>query len=142
MNVYSSTSISALGIAAHEAGHALQHAKGYAPLWLRSFMYPVSSFGSSLAWILFIIGIFMKSGLLMDIGIVLYGAAVVFTIVTLPVEFNASSRALAYLRSSGTLSSNERGGAKKVLSAAAMTYVAAAAMAVLSLIRLLVLRDR
>lgn len=143
--VYDSTSVAALGVAAHEAGHALQHDEGYVFLGMRSIMYPVAAFGSSAAWPLFLIGfLFGGGGLawLMDLGILLFMVAVMFYIVTLPVEFNASSRALAALEGGGYLTTNELRGARKVLGAAALTYVAAAAMAVLQLVRLLILRDR
>lgn len=144
--VHDSASVAALGVAAHEAGHALQHDEGYVFLGMRSVMYPVAAFGSNAAWPLFVIGLIFghDSGLawLMDIGILLFMVAVMFYIVTLPVEFNASSRALAALDNGGYLSATELRGARKVLGAAAMTYVAAAAMAVMQLIRLLILRDR
>ena len=142
--VYGSNSLAALGVAAHETGHALQHATGYAPLGIRSSLVPAAQVGSTLAWPLFFGGlIFAKSGLgiLMDIGIWLYVAAVIFTLVTLPVEFNASRRAVQLLQSEGFVDSSEVAGTKAVLNAAAMTYVAAAAMAIMTLIRLLILRD-
>ncbi|MBN1384787.1 MAG: zinc metallopeptidase [Elusimicrobia bacterium] len=140
-DIYSGTSIAALGIAAHEAGHAIQHSKGYAPLNIRNAVYPVASFGSNFAFILFFLGFFfMGSKLLMDIGIFLYLGAVLFTVITLPVEFNASKRAIAILASGNYLQTEELGYARKVLNAAAMTYVAATAMAVVQLIRMLVLR--
>lgn len=144
--VHDSTSVAALGVAAHEAGHALQHDEGYLFLGMRSVMYPVAAFGSSAAWPLFFIGFIFGGGSglawLMDLGILLFMVAVMFYIVTLPVEFNASSRALAALEGGGYLTTNELRGARKVLGAAALTYVAAAAMAVLQLVRLLILRDR
>jgi hypothetical protein len=133
-----------LGVAAHETGHALQHATGYAPLGIRSTLVPAAQIGSTLAWPIFIGGlIFAKSGLsvLMDIGILLYVAAVIFTLITLPVEFNASRRAVQLLKGEGFIDSSEVAGTKAVLNAAAMTYVAAAAMAIMTLIRLLILRD-
>lgn len=142
--VYSSNSLAALGVAAHETGHALQHATGYAPLGIRSTLVPAAQIGSTLAWPIFIGGlIFAKSGLsiLMDIGILLYVAAVIFTLITLPVEFNASRRAVQLLKGEGFIDSSEVAGTKAVLNAAAMTYVAAAAMAIMTLIRLLILRD-
>ena len=139
--VYRSTSIAALGVAAHETGHAIQHGTSYYPLMLRNSFVPVVNFGSSLALPVFFIGlIFVHSTLMMDIGIVLYTAAVAFHMVTLPVELNASRRAIGLLSSQGYLSAEEVGPAKKVLNAAAWTYVAATAMAVMTLIRLLVLR--
>jgi len=146
--VYGSDSIAALGVAAHETGHALQHASGYPGIVLRTALVPAAQFGSSLAMPLFFIGFIFTLGrggplsILMDIGILLYVAAVAFTLVTLPVEYNASSRALALLREGGYVSRDELAGVKKVLGAAALTYVAAAAMAILTLIRLLILRGR
>jgi len=140
-DVYASTSLAALGVAAHETGHAIQHAAEYAPLNIRQALFPVANIGSSWGFWLFLIGMFISSfSFLMDIGILLFAGAVLFQIVTLPVEFNASSRALAQLSSGGYLRADEISGAKKVLHAAALTYVAAAAMAVLQLIRLLLIR--
>jgi len=141
--VYGSPSLAALGIAAHEAGHAIQHHSGYAPLHLRNAIYPVANLGSSLAFPLFFIGfIFSRQGpsLLMDIGILLFAGAVVFSLLTLPVEFNASRRAMGLLREGGYLKEDELQGARKVLSAAALTYVAATAMAAVQLLRLFLLR--
>ena len=140
--VYYSDSVAALGVAAHETGHALQHGHGYLPLSLRSHFVPVASFGSSLAWPLFFIGFFFSSSLsfLMDLGIVFFSAAVLFHVVTLPVEFNASRRALAILGGQRYLTEGETKAAGKVLHAAAWTYVAAATMAIMQLIRMLVLR--
>lgn len=137
--VYYGRSIAAVGIAAHEAGHALQHAQSYAPLMLRNVMYPVSSFGSFLAWPLFFIGLIFSSPLLLKAGIILFSLAVLFTVVTLPVEFNASNRALHALATGGFLDSEEIRATRKVLSAAALTYVAAAAMAILQLLRMFLL---
>lgn len=132
--VYSGDSIASVGVAAHEAGHAIQHAHGYAPLKLRSALVPISSLGSNLAWPLLIIGfIFMAQSLILA-GIIFFSLAVLFQIVTLPVEFNASSRALQALPASGILSDTEVSGARKVLSAAALTYVAAATAAILQLV--------
>lgn len=142
--VYSSHSLAALGIAAHEAGHAIQHHNGYAPLFLRNAIYPVANIGSSLAFPLFFIGFLFSSqgpSLLMDLGILLFVGAVAFSVLTLPVEFNASRRALALLEQGGYLKREELRGARKVLSAAALTYVASTAMAVVQLLRLLILRD-
>ncbi|MFY9397484.1 MAG: zinc metallopeptidase [Desulfomonilia bacterium] len=132
--VYSGNSIASVGVAAHEAGHAIQHAHGYAPLKLRSALVPVSSLGSNLAWPLLIIGFIFASQSLILAGIVFFSLAVLFQIVTLPVEFNASSRALQALPASGILSDTEVGGARKVLGAAALTYVAAATAALLQLV--------
>ena len=142
--VYDSHSIAALGIAAHEAGHALQHQTGYAPLHLRNLIYPLASFGSTLAFPLFFIGFLMSSrgpSVLMDIGILLFSGAVVFSLLTLPVEFNASKRAMALLRERGYLKGRELDGARRVLSAAALTYVASTAMAAMQLLRMFILRS-
>ena len=143
---YSGDSISSIAVAAHEVGHVLQHQQGYLPLQLRSGMTPVVSIVSTAAWPLFIIGLLIGprvpfAGLLMDLGIFFFAGAVLFHLVTLPVEFDASKRALAELTSTGAVLPQEVDGAKKVLNAAALTYVAAAAMAVLQLVRLLVLRN-
>lgn len=136
--VYGSNSIAALSVAAHETGHAVQHAKGYVPLSLRSAIFPVVNIGSRISIPLFIIGILLGGNyLLAQIGAVLFACVVVFHIITLPVEFNASSRALNMLTEYGYLSQTEVKGAGKVLKAAAMTYVAAAAVAALQLLRLL-----
>ena len=143
--VYDSHSLAALGVAAHEAGHAIQHHSGYAPLHLRNLIYPAASFGSTLAFPLFIVGFIFTNGgpsLLMDVGILLFSVAVIFSVLTLPVEFNASNRALLLLKDGHYLNGEELVGAKKVLSAAALTYVASTAMAVMQLLRLLILRDR
>lgn len=138
--VYGGNSIAALGIAAHEVGHAIQHAKMYGPLMLRNIVYPVCNVGSTLAWPLFLVGLFIPSfRILLPLGIALFLFAVFFTILTLPVEFNASRRALHNLAGGGYLTTDELAGARKVLSAAALTYVAAAAMAVLQLIRMLII---
>ncbi|MBN1466447.1 zinc metallopeptidase [candidate division KSB1 bacterium] len=140
-NVYRSNSLAALGVAAHETGHAIQHAKSYAPLNIRQALFPVASIGSTWGFWIFLIGMFISSfRFLMDVGILLFAAAALFQIVTLPVEFNASSRALAQLSDGGYLRADEVNGAKKVLNAAALTYVSAAAMSVLTLVRLLILR--
>jgi hypothetical protein len=141
-DVYYGKSISALGIAAHEVGHAIQHARLYGPLALRNIIYPVCGIGSSLAFPLFIVGLFARSGVIMQVAIALYTFAVFFTLLTLPVEFNASRRALRALASGGHLTTDELAGARKVLSAAALTYVAAAAMAALQLVRMLILSRR
>jgi Zn-dependent membrane protease YugP len=137
-----SSSVAAIGVAAHEAGHAIQHAKKYAPLALRSTLVPVASFGSQLALPIFIVGIFAQIPVLMTAGIVLFSAAVLFTFVTLPVEFNASRRAVHALEQSGVVTTEELGAVKQVLSAAALTYVAAAAMAALRLVGLLLSANR
>ncbi|HVN71334.1 MAG TPA: zinc metallopeptidase, partial [Desulfomonilia bacterium] len=133
-SVYSGDSLASVGIAAHEAGHAIQHAQGYAPLQLRNAIVPISSLGSNLAWPLLLIGfLFMAKSLVMA-GIVLFSLAVLFQIITLPVEFNASSRARDTLVATGILTDVEVAGAGKVLSAAALTYVAAAATAIVQLL--------
>ena len=140
--VFAQTSIAAVGVAAHEAGHAIQHARGYAPLVLRSTLVPVANIGSSFGPWMAIAGLFFQFPLLINLGIILFGAAVVFYIITLPVEFNASARALAILQSNNILTKGELEGAKKVLTAAALTYVASALTAVMSLIRLILLSRR
>lgn len=136
--VYASTSVAAVGVAAHECGHAIQHARGYAPLSFRSALVPVANIGSQLSWLFIILGIFFGgSHTLIMIGILMFSAAVLFQLVTLPVEFNASRRALKLLSETGILQKDEVSDTRKVLSAAALTYVAAAATAVLQLLRLL-----
>jgi Zn-dependent membrane protease YugP len=138
--VGNSNSLAALGVAAHEAGHAVQHAEGYAAFRLRSAIVPVANLGSNMGFILFFIGlVFYRNGLLMSLGILLYSAAVLFTLVTLPVEFNASRRAMTLLENRSILVGDELAGARKVLSAAALTYVAAALMAILQLLRLILI---
>ena len=133
-----STSVAALGVAAHEAGHVLQHRDGYAPLMLRTAAVPVVNIGSNLSWPLFLVGLIFSWEPLLYAGIALFALAVLFAIITLPVEFNASKRALAALETNGYLQPGEEmRGAKKVLSAAAMTYVASAFMAIMQLLRLL-----
>lgn len=140
--VYDSASVAAIGVAAHECGHVLQHENGYVPLKIRGVLVPVANFGSQISWPLILIGLFISgdfSVLLINLGIILFSAAVIFQLVTLPVEFNASGRALKILESSGMLSVDELKGTKKVLGAAAMTYVAGAATAVLQLLRILII---
>ena len=133
-------SLAALGVAAHEVGHALQDADSYAPMRARSLLVRPASLGSNLGIILFIVGLFIgRNPMLMNLGILLFSAAVLFTLVTLPVEFNASRRALALLTSQGILVSTEVDGARKVLSAAGLTYVAAALMAIAQLARLVLI---
>ena len=141
-STYNSSSVAALGVAAHECGHAFQDQENYGPLRLRGAMVPVASIGSSAAWILFIAGLLLSMGPLVDIGILCFVAVVAFQLVTLPVEFNASNRALAALEGGGFLYEDEVGQAKKVLSAAALTYVAAALTAVLQLVRMLAIARR
>jgi Zn-dependent membrane protease YugP len=142
--VYDSASIAALGIAAHETGHAIQHHQHYQPMHLRSLIYPVASIGSTLAFPLFFIGFIMSTkgpSVLMDIGILLFAGAVAFSVVTLPVEFNASKRALTLLEERRFLTGEEMAGAKKVLGAAALTYVASTAMAAIQLLRMFLMRS-
>lgn len=141
--VYQSDSIAAVAIAAHEVGHVIQHQQGYYPLKFRNTLVPVAGFGSKLAWPLVIFGLIFSFQPLIQWGIYLFAAVVLFQVVTLPVEINASRRALAALESGGYLQTDEMPGAKKVLTAAALTYIAAAAVALLNLVRLLLLsRDR
>jgi len=137
--VYDSPSIAAVGVAAHEAGHAIQHKKAYFPLAIRNGIYPITRFGSWLAFPLILIGFFMASPALIKIGIWLFAGFVAFTLVTLPVEFNASRRAVQILTSTGYFSPAELSGVGKVLNAAALTYVAAALTALMNLLRLILL---
>ena len=135
--VYDSISVGAIGVAAHEVGHAIQYAKNYTPIKIRMAILPVAQFGSS-AWILFfILGIVFNISLLRGVGIGLFAAIVLFQLITLPVEFNASRRALATIKDQGILFAEEYKGAKKTLTAAAMTYVASLAVALLQLLRLI-----
>lgn len=141
-SVYASTSVAAIGVAAHECGHAIQHAKKYAPLTIRSALVPVANFGSAIAWPLILIGLFINSEssiVIIDIGILCFSAAVLFQLVTLPVEFDASRRALVMLRTQGILGDEELKYTRKVLKSAALTYVASAAAAILQLLRILLL---
>lgn len=143
-SVYGQTSVAAIGVAAHECGHAIQHQKDYAPLSIRSAIVPVANLGSTLAWPLIIIGMFFSSQtgmLLINVGILCFSLAVLFQIVTLPVEFNASRRAIHMLGDTGILGAEELRSTRKVLGAAALTYVAGAAAAILQLVRLLLLSD-
>ncbi|MEE0135516.1 zinc metallopeptidase [Blautia stercoris] len=137
--VYGNTSIAAIGVAAHECGHAVQHARNYVPLSVRSAIVPVANFGSQLSWPLFLAGLIFSFRPLLMIGILLFCAALLFQIVTLPVEFNASARALRMLDETGIMGRQEIRGTKKVLRAAAMTYVAAVIGSLLQLLRLLIL---
>ena len=142
---YGSASVAAIGVAAHECGHAVQHATGYAPLKFRGDLGPVANFGSAIAWPLILIGLVINSNsalLFIDLGILLFSAAVLFQIVTLPVEFNASNRAVKALEKSGMLYPEEIRQTKAVLGAAALTYVASAASAVLQLLRLIIIGGR
>ena len=139
--IFRSRSVAAIGVAAHEVGHAIQHKNAYMAFQLRQNIFPVANLGSSLAFPIFIAGFLFAYPKLMDIGIYLFSGAVLFQVITLPVEFNASSRALALLRSRGYLAEVEVGHARKVLQAAALTYVAATAVALLHLLRLVLLRS-
>ncbi len=139
-DIYHGHHLAGLAVAAHEVGHALQHAGGYFPLHVRHTILPVANLGSTLAFPLFLAGMFFSVPSLMDIGILFFAAAVAFSVITLPVEFNASSRALTLLAEGRFLAPRESRLARKVLNAAALTYVAATAMALMQLIRLLILR--
>jgi uncharacterized protein len=141
-SVHSNTSVAAVGVAAHETGHAIQHMESYAPLSIRSFLVPAARIGSGFGPYMAIFGLFLGYQILIDIGIILFAGAVAFYLITLPVEFNASKRALAILEESGMLSREEIVPARKVLRAAAMTYVASSAVAMASLLRLLLLSGR
>lgn len=141
-STYNSVSVAAVGVAAHECGHAIQHATNYAPIRWRGALVPVANFGSTIAWPLILIGLFItgeSSSLLINLGILAFSAAVLFQLVTLPVEFNASNRAIRILGSNGMMAQEEVGDVKKVLGAAALTYVASAATAILQLLRILIL---
>ncbi len=138
--VYGQTSLAAIGVAAHECGHAIQHQESYAPLNIRSALVPVANIGSMAAWPLIILGLLLSfNQTLIYLGIILFGAAVLFQIITLPVEFNASKRAIQKLGQTGILYGDELKHSKKVLDAAALTYVAAAAATILQLLRLIIL---
>lgn len=142
--VYNATSVAALGVAAHECGHAIQHAKSYVPLSIRSALVPIANFGSMLAWPVILIGLFFNtrsSGLIIDIGILLFSAAVLFQLVTLPVEFDASRRALVMLRTQGILADDELKYTRRVLKSAALTYVASTAAAILQLLRIILITN-
>ena len=140
-DVYGGASVAAVGVAAHETGHAIQHAREYAPLALRSAMVPTVQFGSWLAWPIFLLGLWIHSGTMLQLGILIFSAAVAFTVVTLPVEFDASARALRALREERLVTADELRGVRSVLTAAALTYVAAAATAILELARMLLLAN-
>ena len=139
--VHDSTSAAAVGVAAHEAGHAVQHAKGYFPIKVRQAIIPATRIGSVLAMPLFIIGLIFATPALVYAGIIFYALATVFQLVTLPVEFNASNRAMAALESGGDLSTRELAASRKVLTAAALTYVAALATSLLTLLRLILIAN-
>lgn len=141
-SVYGSTSVAAIGVAAHECGHAVQHQKAYIPLKIRGSLVPAANFGSTLSWPMIFIGLFIRSNtgtLLIEAGIILFSLVVLFQLITLPVEFNASSRAIKILDEIGILGQEELKDTKKVLGAAAMTYVASAAAGILQLLRLLLI---
>ena len=139
---YSSTSVAAIGVAAHEAGHAIQHAVGYKPIEIRNFIIPLCQFGSWLAWPTMVIGALLGSFNLVNIGLVLFSTLVLFQLITLPVEFNASRRAVNAIDSYGLLDDEEIKGTKKVLRAAALTYLAALLSAVVQLLRMILLFGR
>ena len=144
-STYGSTSVAALGVAAHECGHAIQHARHYVPLTIRGALVPVANFGSGISWPLIIMGLFIRgemSTLFINLGILMFSLAVLFQIITLPVEFNASGRALRILNDSGMLYEDEVRGARRVLSAAAMTYITATVSTLLQLLRLVLLFGR
>ena len=144
-STYSSNSVAAVCVAAHECGHAVQHQKSYGPLVLRSTLVPAANFGSTLAWPVFVVGLIFSMKPLLTAGIVLFSLAVLFQLVTLPVEFNASTRALKILENGHVLGDTELAAGKKVLTAAALTYVASLASSILQLLRLIILaggRDR
>lgn len=135
--VYSGSSIAAVGVACHEAGHAAQHAQNYAPIKIRSSILPIANIGSSMGMILAVVGYFLSFSFLVNLGILLFAFVVLFQLVTLPIEFNASSRAIKVIDETGLLDSDEQRGAKKMLAAAAMTYVASLLVSLMSLIRLI-----
>lgn len=139
-DVYTGTSITSVAVAAHECGHAIQHAHGYVPLNIRSSLVPIVNFASNMSWIFIMLG-FLTRGIFLQLGILLFTASVLFQIVTLPVEFNASSRALTQLTSLGIVDNREVRESRKVLQAAALTYVAAAVTAILQLLRLVMIAN-
>ena len=141
-SVYGSSSVATIGVAAHECGHAIQHARGYFPLTLRSMVIPVVNIGSTLSWPVILLGLIFGWTGLIDIGIILFSLVVFFQFITLPVEFNASGRALSILRERNILYGQELEGSRKVLIAAALTYVAALVSSILQLLRLVLLRRR
>lgn len=147
-SVYGVQSIAAVSVACHEAGHAIQHAENYSPLSIRNSIFPVVNFASRFCWILIIMGLVFSAtnnylgNMIFNIGVIFFVAVVAFHAITLPVEFNASSRAIDQMEMQGVIVSEERSGAKKVLSAAAMTYVASLAVAIANLLRILAMRGR
>lgn len=138
--VHNSTSLAALGVAAHEAGHAIQYARRYAPIMLRSGILPLVALGSNLWFFVFLGGLIFRHPLLINVGIVIFAGIVIFSVITLPVEFNASSRAMVLLTEQGIVEQSEAGSAKAVLDAAALTYVAATLMAILQLLQMIFIR--
>ena len=140
-SVYNSTSLAAIGVAAHECGHAVQHAQDYVPIKIRTAVFPLAKLGSSMYFIVFIVGLIFSFEPLVDAGIILFLFVVLFQLVTLPVEFNASRRALSTIRSEGILEQDEMYGARRTLTAAAMTYVASLAVSFTQLLRLLAIRN-
>lgn len=140
--VYNGTSIASIGIACHETGHAIQHAQGYAPIKIRNMILPVANFGSSAGAIIAVLGYFLGYQSVVNIGIILFSAVVVFQLVTLPVEFNASNRAMKLIAENGLLYEDEMPKARKVLTAAALTYVASLLVSVMSLLRLILRTNR
>lgn len=138
-DVYYGNTISSVGVAAHEAGHAIQHRTGYAPLFIRNSLVPVANIGSSLSWVLLVLGFVLSYPTLVSIGIYMFCAVVAFQVITLPVEYNASRRAIAQLEGGGMLYGEDLKGARRVLNAAALTYVASAVTAIAQLLRLLIL---
>lgn len=140
-SVYNSTSLAAIGVAAHECGHAVQHAQDYVPIKIRTAVFPLAQLGSSMYFIVFIVGLIFSFEPLVDAGIILFLFVVLFQLVTLPVEFNASRRALSTIRSEGILELDEMYGARRTLTAAAMTYVASLAVSFTQLLRLLAIRN-
>lgn len=141
-DIYYGTSITSVAVASHECGHAIQHAKGYAPLTLRSSLVPVVNFASNISWFLIAIGFFFTKGPFLQIGILLFSASVLFQIITLPVEFNASNRAIVQMGNLGIVEGKEVSQSRSVLTAAALTYVAAALTSVLQLLRLIAIAQR
>lgn len=147
-SVYGVQSIAAVSVACHEAGHAIQHAENYSPLSIRNSIFPVVNFASRFCWILIIMGLVFSAtnnylgNMIFNIGVIFFVAVIAFHAITLPVEFNASSRAIDQMEMQGVIVSEERSGAKKVLSAAAMTYVASLAVAIANLLRILAMRGR
>lgn len=140
-DVYYGTSVASIGVAAHETGHAFQHQERYSPLMIRNSIVPIVNFGSNASWIIFFLGFFFGLPRLLNIGIILFSGVVIFQLITLPVEFNASNRALILLENTGILYGDEVNGARAVLKAAAMTYVAAAITAIAQLLRLIILSN-